>query len=284
MYASLRCRSIWDGPRKPAAPADFLLRLPGEARQAKAAGAGALEFEGDLVAIDDAFADRALWEHAARALAAEGVRATVHLPSVWVDIAALDGEVWEGSVRSVERALSAMEPLDAAMAAVHPANFGAQALLLGTPESAQASVMMALAQRLLAALARLKAAPGGERLALENLESVPWPLFAQIAEMADVHVCLDVGHAISNGDDPAAALRDIAPRLLGVHLHDATPPAAGQRVGRAHLPLGSGRLDVDGVAAGLKAAGFEGPVVLEVDGASLERWLAAVRSTSAANP
>ncbi|HCJ09618.1 MAG TPA: sugar phosphate isomerase/epimerase, partial [Clostridiales bacterium] len=41
--------------------------------------------------------------------------------------AALDGEVWEGSVRSVERAVAALAPLSPLMASVHPANYPTRA-------------------------------------------------------------------------------------------------------------------------------------------------------------
>lgn len=47
---------------------------------------------------------------------------------------------------------------------------------------------------------------------------------------------LDVGHAVLNGIDPAALLRDTKERLFGMHLHDNDGQAD------QHLPLGEGTI------------------------------------------
>lgn len=264
---ALPARSVWEdyGGRRPAEPRAFLARLPDEAARLKGLGADLVEFLGELCVLHEGYASPDVWEQAARILDVQGLGATVHLPFHWVDLAALDREVWEGSVRSAEGALRAMAPLEPRMAAVHPANYATQAVLRWTPEDGQAGVMAAMGARLVAALRRLRAAPGGDAVALENLEGMPFPLIPQIAEAGGVGICLDVGHAVSNGDDPVPVLAMASQRLIGLHLHDAVPPAGAGGAGSAHLALGRGRLDLDWLVRALADLEFTGPVVLEVE-------------------
>lgn len=271
MKASLRAHSLWRGRRLPADPPDFLRRLRDEALAARAAGAEALEFPLELVAVDDRYAEPSLWRDAARILRAAELAATVHLPSVWVDLAALDREVWEGSLRSQERALRAVAPLAPELAAFHPANFGAQAVLATTPARELGEVLKALFERVAEAVARLRERAAAllppSALALENLEGIPWAVFEEVLRATGIPACLDLGHALSQGDDPVACIRRLGDRLAGIHLHDARPPLPGAPKGRAHLPLGEGSLDLAAVARALSEVGFAGPVVLEVEAA-----------------
>lgn len=243
---------MWQSGTRPAPPAAFLAALREEA---PASRADAIEFPGDFCSVDPGY-DAATWREAARVLQDSGLAATVHLPFVWVDVAALDQEVWEGSVRSVERAAEAMAPLHPRLAALHPANYATQTLLTAAPEAARPVALMALAERVVAAIKRLRAGPLGPVLGLENLEGLPLPLLEAVAEQADAHICFDFGHALSDGEDPVEAFARLGKRVVGVHLHDAKP-------GKAHLPLGEGDLDLPGVRAAL--AGFAGPVVLELE-------------------
>jgi len=266
-HVSLPCRSLWAAPHRPAEPREFLARLSGEVRRLGDLGARLVEFHAEACVLDDRYARPDLWRQVAEILDREGLGATVHLPYAWTDLAALDRQVWEGSVRSVETALAATAPLAPRVAAVHPANHATQAVVQFAPPPARAALLEALAGRLVAALRRLAGGPGGGALALENLEGVPLAVFVRVLEEADVGACVDVGHAISNGDDPLQVLASVGRRLAGLHLHDAVPPdgAAGAGVGRAHLPLGRGRLDLEALVEALAERGFAGPVVLEVE-------------------
>jgi sugar phosphate isomerase/epimerase len=250
---------------RPAAPDAFLAALREEA---SASSADALEFAGDFCSLDAGYG-AATWQEAARILQGAGLAATVHLPFVWVDIAALDRQVWEGSLRSLERAAEAMRPLRPRLAALHPANCATQTLLTAAPESARPLLLLTLAERVVTALKRLQAGPLGGVIGLENLEGLPLPLFEAVAQQAGSRICFDFGHALSDGADPVTAFAGLRERAVGVHLHDAKP-------GRAHLPLGEGDLDLGAVKAAL--ADFDGPVVLELDGRceeSLARLLTA---------
>ncbi len=263
---SLPCRSMLTAGSQPARPADFLAALPDEASASKG---DAMEFPGDFCSVDSGY-DAATWREAAKILQAAGLAATVHLPFVWVDIAALDQDVWEGSLRSVERAAHAMAPLQPRLAALHPANYATQTVLTAAPQAARPMALMALADRVVAAVKRLQAGPLGPVLGLENLEGLPLPLFQAVAEQADARVCFDFGHALSDGADPVEAFKSLRDRVVGCHLHDA-------RAGKAHLPLGEGDLDLGSAKAAL--ATFDGPVVLEIEGhceESLARLLTAL--------
>ena len=281
------CQCVWAGPLAPASVREALEALPAEAQRAQRAGARLLEFPAELAVVNPEYMGRKFWADAARVLDGEGLGATAHLPLHWVDLAALDRAVWEGSIRSVRLALEATEPLQALMAVVHPTSFVSEALLLHAPAERALGLAMALAERLVEALQTLmrEGGAGVEHLALENLEGIPMDLFLQLVEMGGVKACLDLGHAVSNGEDPLEAFRTLseAGKLAGLHLHDAVPamsletsgPAPSfspspfpPAIGRAHLPLGEGRLDLGGLITKVNQTRFEGPIVLEVDGGS----------------
>ncbi len=70
--------------------------------------------------------------------------------------------------------------------------------------------------------------------------------------------CLDTGHALVNGCDPAAEARAAGDRLVSIHLSD------NDGAGDLHWPPGQGVLDWDGLANALRIQGYEGRVVLEI--------------------
>ncbi len=288
-FLSLPARSVWAGPLRPAAPREMLAALPAEAGRLRGLGAGALEFLAEVTALDERYTSRAVWREAAAVLAGEGLAATLHLPFGWVDLAALDREIWEGGLRSVAGALAAMEPLGPRLAALHPGNYATQMILRGAAEADRPELFAACGRRLTAALARLRGGPLGEVVALENLEGVPFDLIAAAAGAAGVGVCLDVGHALAGRQDPAALVGLVADRLTGLHLHDAVP---GEEPEPAHKPLGDGCLDLARLVAALAGVGFTGPLVLEIAGGpegedrSARAWQAAFEGSDPrpANP
>lgn len=280
---SLRCRSLWDGA-VPAAPQEFLSRLPEELRRLRGYGAALVDFEAEACSLDPRYRDPEMWERVATCLRDGGLRgATVHLPFIWVDLASLDRDVWEGSVRSVATALHATAPLRAGLAAVHPASHATGEWLNALPETERHDAMRLAFERVVEGLRRLHGLEEAGPLALENLEGVASNLIELAAERSGVGVCLDVGHAVSNGEELVGALDAVTPRLRGIHLHDAKPPAVVGGKGLAHLPLGGGTLDLETLVAKLRANGFKGPVVLEVPSdpaGSARRFLDAARSTT----
>jgi inosose dehydratase len=91
-----------------------------------------------------------------------------------------------------------------------------------------------------------------------------------------IDLCLDTGHLLIGGTDPAELARDAAARIGHVHLKDVSASvahmvASGEITytegvaGGLYRPLGQGDVDVAGVVAALDAAGYRGWYVLEQD-------------------
>lgn len=98
----------------------------------------------------------------------------------------------------------------------------------------------------------------------------------RLLEGSDVPICLDTGHLLIGGMQPAELLERAAGRVTHVHLKDVdTTVAASVRDGsRGYLdgvrgglytPLGAGDVDIPGIVAALEAAGYDGWYVLEQD-------------------
>lgn len=118
----------------------------------------------------------------------------------------------------------------------------------------------------------------------------------RLLELTDVSICLDTGHLLLAGGDPVAAVRRWGDRIRQVHVKDAdlTAHTAVRESGgdlaevvRAggFCAVGDGDVDVLGVLAALRRAGYEGWLVVEQDaparGQNLERILADQRANRA---
>lgn len=283
---SLPLHTGWAAPFRPVEPRRFLEELAVDCRRIRAWGGRLVELWTEFCVVDPAYADPAFWAKAAEILRQVRLGATVHLPFSFADLTALDRPAWEGAVRSVETALRAVAPLRPALAAVHPSNYASRVALGFCPDSERPGLIEAMKARLVEGLIRLKAVAGAEALAralaLENLPGTPAAFFLPAAREAGVGVCLDVGHSVTDGRDPVEDLGRIREALgpdglRGFHLHDAVPVTPGDHEHeKAHLPLGSGRLDLRALAGALARFGetatappsFGGPgprpVVLEV--------------------
>lgn len=107
-------------------------------------------------------------------------------------------------------------------------------------------------------LALLTARLAGEekRVGVENIDSDFDPVRSLALEHG-LKLCLDFGHALRFGPEPAALLADI-PEALHVHLH-------GLERGKDHRPLGENETDlVKELSATMRRTGYSGPVTLEI--------------------
>ena len=98
----------------------------------------------------------------------------------------------------------------------------------------------------------------------------------RVLDGSKIALCLDTGHLLMGGTDPAELARGAADRVGHVHLKDVTASVA-QKVaggeisyaqgvsGGLYRPLGQGDVDVAGVVAALEAADYRGWYVLEQD-------------------
>jgi inosose dehydratase len=91
-----------------------------------------------------------------------------------------------------------------------------------------------------------------------------------------IALCLDTGHYLVGGGDPAELAATAADRIAHVHLKDADPDLAAQvRAGDLgyaeavaaglYRPLGQGGARIADVVVGLDSAGYRGWYVLEQD-------------------
>jgi inosose dehydratase len=98
----------------------------------------------------------------------------------------------------------------------------------------------------------------------------------RVLDGSGISLCLDTGHLLIGGTDPAELAREAAARIGHVHLKDVTA-AVAQKVSDREIsytegvadglyrPLGQGDVDVAGVVGALEASGYQGWYVLEQD-------------------
>jgi inosose dehydratase len=98
----------------------------------------------------------------------------------------------------------------------------------------------------------------------------------RVLDRSAMPLCLDTGHLLIGGTDPAQLAKDVPDRVAHVHLKDVDGTVANLvRLGDLgyhaavrqglYRPLGRGDVDVAGIVAALTAAGYAGWYVLEQD-------------------
>jgi inosose dehydratase len=98
----------------------------------------------------------------------------------------------------------------------------------------------------------------------------------RVLDGSGIDLCLDTGHLLIGGTDPAELARDAADRIGHVHLKDVCA-AVARKVASGEItyaegvadglyrPLGQGDVDVAGVVGSMEAADYRGWYVLEQD-------------------
>ena len=98
----------------------------------------------------------------------------------------------------------------------------------------------------------------------------------RVLDGTGIPLCLDTGHLLIGGTDPAELARAAAARIGHVHLKDVTAAVAHKVAGHEisyadgvygglYRPLGQGDVDIAGVVDALEAVGYQGWYVLEQD-------------------
>lgn len=83
------------------------------------------------------------------------------------------------------------------------------------------------------------------------------------SDPASVGLLFDIAHYRQGGGDPVAAIRRHARRIKAVHLKDVRPITAAP--GYQWIELGRGLVDVKGCVAALRAIGYDGWAIVELD-------------------
>jgi inosose dehydratase len=106
------------------------------------------------------------------------------------------------------------------------------------------------------------------RLAVHNhgpedkLYPSPADAFSKISKLDKrMGLCLDIGHSLRAGTDPAKAVIDYAPRLFDLHIKDLITNAKDAK----GIELGRGVVDIPAVIKALKKINFKGRASLEYE-------------------
>lgn len=75
---------------------------------------------------------------------------------------------------------------------------------------------------------------------------------------SNIKVCVDVAHLLAGGYDPLEFIKKYYDRIAFIHLKDLN--------NEGFAPLGTGRVDLDGVISYVKSRGYDGDWLVEVDG------------------
>jgi inosose dehydratase len=106
---------------------------------------------------------------------------------------------------------------------------------------------------------------------VENGEEVQ-----RVLDGSSISLCLDTGHLLIGGTDPAVLTRQAPDRIAHTHLKDVDATLAAKvQAGRLtyteavrqgmYRPLGTGDVDVPAIVTHLRANGYDGWYVLEQD-------------------
>lgn len=230
-----------------------------------------IELSGDMVLFfPQAFAPATI-ERLGQLKQAYGLTYTVHLPLWSSEPSTPLTPVREGSVQAAVQVLQATQPLEPAAYVFHATGgLAAEFYRMELPAQAKGLLLRLFQQQAGRSLAAVLAQTGlpSRRLAIETIE-FPLELTLELAEQLDLSICLDTGHILAGFSGPVEILDVLElclPRLAEVHLHDSPVrrPDGPILYGQDHRPLGEGELDLAGLLDRLVAAGFDGPVILEL--------------------
>lgn len=203
---------------------------------------------------------------ARRAAADQGVGFSVHLPFRGLDLSSEDEAERRRSTDTIKRAIelgSALEPFSYVLHLL-PEKRGREEMFFR--EIAAEKLPEELLDRTAVSLKEILAVVEPFRLCIENLRGNPFPQQASLAISLGASLCLDVGHAIVQGINPAHMFEEYARQIREVHLHDVHrnyEPGVGY-VREDHQALGTGILALDEFITALRFRAFDGLLTLEV--------------------
>jgi len=214
-----------------------------------------------------------------------GLSYTIHLPLWSVEPSTLLKPVRDGSVQAIVDCIRETQPLEPEMYVLHATGaLAAEFYRMRIPDLARLLLLKQFQNAAKDSLQRILSETNlpGRKLAIETIE-FPFDLTLEMAGDLDLSICFDTGHVLAGFSGPIDlydALELCLPRLGEVHLHDAPWQGPDNKIGygKDHQPLGSGDLDVARFLNRLASAGFDGPVIFELQTDEALASLAYIRS------
>jgi sugar phosphate isomerase/epimerase len=196
---------------------------------------------------------------------------TVHLPLWSVEPSTPLEPVRKGSASAIVDFIHSVMPLDPEVYVFHATGaLAAEFYRMRLPEIAKLVILLDFQTKAAESLRWILSETGipSRKIAIETIE-FPLDLTLDLAEALDLSVCLDTGHILSGFSGNVTveeALEASLPRLAEIHLHDGPQHIPEQEIiyGQDHGPLGTGDLDLEHILDRLVTAGFEGPIIFEL--------------------
>ncbi|MCS7011328.1 MAG: sugar phosphate isomerase/epimerase [Anaerolineales bacterium] len=247
-------------------------------------GFNPIELGGDLgMFLPHAYNEAAI--ERLKALKAEGVSYTVHLPLWSVEPSTPLTPVRRGSVEAVVQLVRASLPLEPEVYVLHATGaLAAEFYNMKISEMARTLILRQFQSGARESLQVLLAETGlpSRKVAIETIE-FPLDLTLELAEELDLSICLDTGHVLAGFPgwfDFFEIVERVLPRLAEVHIHDSRRMPAGVRgYGEDHKPLGAGDLELGRFLDRLAEANFRGPLVFELKVEEARQSLEVIRAT-----
>ncbi len=208
---------------------------------------------------------------------------TVHLPLWSVEPSTPLQSVRAGSVQAVIDSIRSTLPLGPERYVLHATGALAAEFSHMEPESVRGVVMRQFQSNARDSLREILQVTGipSRLLAIETIE-FPFELTVEMAEELDLSMCLDTGHVLAGFSGPVElfdVLERVLPRLGEIHMHDSPRcDSMNPGYGKDHQRLGRGDLDVGRFLDRLAAAGWDGPIIFELNIENALASLEVVRS------
>jgi sugar phosphate isomerase/epimerase len=200
-----------------------------------------------------------------------GVSYTIHLPLWSVEPSTPLNPVRQGSVQALIEAIQHTLPLEPEIYVLHATGaMAAEFYHMKIPELARNFLLQQFqygARESLNTILTETSIPS-RQIAIETIQ-FPLPMTLELAEELDLSICFDTGHVLVGFSGPVEILEALElclPRLGEVHLHDGPAYKRTGEIGygKDHKALGTGDLDVERFLGRLGEAGFDGPIVFEL--------------------
>jgi sugar phosphate isomerase/epimerase len=196
---------------------------------------------------------------------------TVHLPLWSVEPSTPLEPVRIGSANAIIDFIRSVMPLNPEVYVFHATGaLAAEFYRMNLPEIAKVFILQQFQTKAAESLRWIltETSIPSRKIAIETIE-FPLDLTLDLAEELDLSICLDTGHILSGFSGNVTveeALETSLSRLAEIHLQDGPQHNPEQEIiyGQDHRPLGTGDLNLEHILDRLVTAGFQGPIIFEL--------------------